>query len=70
MLAQGQHCPRSALVYAVKQRVMMGIVTEREKEAQNRFRCSSMEYCRKERDPIERGSWVCVQLLYGWKNLA
>lgn len=58
MLAQGQHCPRSTLVYTVKQRVMMGIVTEREKEAQNRFRCSFVEHRGEggERDRKGRGS--------------
>lgn len=71
MLAQGQHCPRSTLAYAVKQRVMMGIVTEREKEAQNRFRCRFVEHSGEERETEKEGAVeFVIQLLSGWKNLA
>lgn len=64
MLAQGQHCPRSTLVYAVKKRVMMGIVTEREKEAQNRFRCSFVEHRGEEKETEREGAVEFVYSCY------
>ncbi len=64
MLAQGQHCPRSTLAYAVKQRVMMGIVTEREKEAQNRFCCRFVEHRGEERETEREGAVEFVYSCY------